>query len=164
MSLLKSIIFGRPNGIRRGLFRRFFSKESKGSEDTSPSSSYSAPDQGVAVGGSIKLEPPKDITPPDGYEVVLHKDSLQDGEMTEVIIAGSAIVIALVDETFYAAENTCPHAGGPLVDGMLEGKILSCPYHGWGFNLENGRCETNPSFSISTFDIQLEGDGVCVRV
>ena len=164
MSFLKSIIFGRPNGIRRGLFRRFFSKESDLAEDTSPSSSYSAPDQGVVAGGSVKLEPPKDITPPDGYEVVLHKDALKNNEVTEVIVAGSAIVLARLEDEFYAAANTCPHAGGPLADGMLDGSVLSCPYHGWGFDLKDGSCQTNPSFSMETYDVQIEGDGVCVRI
>ena len=162
MSLFKSIIFGRPQGIRQRILRRLFSK--KASEDTSPSSSYSAPDQGVTAGGSVKLEPPKDITPPDGYEVVLHKESLKNGEITEVIIAGTAIVIARVDEVFYAADNTCPHAGGPLVDGMLDGLILSCPYHGWGFDVKDGSCKTNPDMSIAIYDVQLEGLGVCVRI
>ena len=78
--MFKSIIFGRPNGIRRTLLRGIFQKLFR-QEDTSPASSYSAPspDQGVVAGGSIKLEPPKDITPPDGYEVVLHKDALLEG-------------------------------------------------------------------------------------
>ncbi|MAA79056.1 MAG: non-heme iron oxygenase ferredoxin subunit [Deltaproteobacteria bacterium] len=110
------------------------------------------------------MEPPKDITPPDGYEVVLHKDALQDGELTEVIIAGTAIVIANVGGEFLAAANTCPHAGGPLVDGELTGSILSCPYHGWGFDLKTGLCETNPSVQLPIYSALVEGDGVCVRI
>jgi nitrite reductase/ring-hydroxylating ferredoxin subunit len=167
MSIFKSIIFGRPNGLRRTLFRRVFTGgDHTPGEDTSPSSSYSAPvsEQGVVAGGTVKMEPPKGITPPDGYEVVLHKDALKDGEMTEVIIAGTAIVIANVGGTFLATANTCPHAGGPLVDGTLDGSVLSCPYHGWGFDLKDGSCQTNPSVQLPTYSALVEGDGVCVQI
>lgn len=166
MSLLKSIIFGRPDGLRRSLLNRIVSgTRSSSQEDTSPSSSYSAPiENGVVAGGSVKMEPPKDITPPDGYEVVLHKEALQEGELTEVIIAGTAIVIAKVDGEFLAAANTCPHSGGPLADGDLDGTVLACPYHGWGFDLKTGSCQTNPSFTLPTYSALVEGDGVCVRM
>ena len=165
--MFKRIIFGRPNGLRQRLFRRIFTTDARRvQEDTSPSSSYSAPapDQGVVAGGSVKLEPPKDITPPDGYEVVLHKDALKDGELTEVIIAGTAVVIANIGGTFFAAANTCPHAGGPLVDGDLSGSVLSCPYHGWGFDLKDGSCKTNPSVQLPIYPALVEGDGVCVQI
>ena len=166
MSMLKSIIFGRSSGLRRSLLKRIFSGTSnQGQEDTSPSSSYSAPvENGVVAGGTIKMEPPKDITPPDGYEVVLHKDALQEGELAEVIIAGTAIVIAKVNGEFLAAANTCPHAGGPLADGDLDGSVLSCPYHGWGFDLKTGSCQTNPSVELPTYSALVEGDGVCVQI
>ena len=91
MGFMKTIIWGRDDGIRsklRGLF-------SGGSTpvDTSPDSAYSAPSSnsmsGVMVGGATKMEAPKDVNPPDGYEVVLHKDALAPGEVTEVIIGGT---------------------------------------------------------------------------
>ena len=128
MSILKSIIFGRPNGLRRTLFRRVSSYGHDDEEDTSPSSSYSAPvsEQGVVAGGTVKMEPPKGIT--------------------------------------LATANTCPHSGGPLVDGMLDGSILTCPYHGWGFDLKDGSCQTNPSFQLPIYPALVEGDGVCVQI
>lgn len=166
MSIIKNIILGRPNGFRRSFLKRFVSPNNGvHQEDTSPSSSYSAPvEHGVVAGGSVKMEPPKDITPPDGYEVVLHKDALKDGELTEVIIAGKAIVIANVGGEFLAAANTCPHAGGPLAEGDLSGTVLSCPYHGWGFDLKTGACQTNPSAELPIYSALVEGDGVCVQI
>ena len=106
-----------------------------GGSDTSPNASYSAPSEpvvniGVTAGGANAVEPPKDVTPPDGFEVVLHKDALSPGEVTEVIIGGTAIAIANVDGEFHALSNACPHAGGPLGEGQLEGSLLRCPYHG----------------------------------
>ena len=160
MSLLKSIILGRSNGLRRKFFRSIFSQ----GVDTSPSSSYSAPapDQGVVAGGSVKLEPPKDITPPEGYEVVLHKDALKEGEKTEVIIAGTAILIANVDGEFYALSSTWRDS--PLVDGELTGSIITCPYNGWDFDVKDGSCKTNPTITLPTYPSLVKGDGVCVQI
>jgi nitrite reductase/ring-hydroxylating ferredoxin subunit len=166
MSIFKSIILGRPNGLRQTLLRRVSGYGHREDEDTSPSSSYSAPDseQGVVAGGAIKMEPPKDITPPDGYEVVLHKDALMDGEIAEVIIAGTSIIVAKVEGAYLAAASTCPNNGGPLVDGTLEGTIITCPYHGWSFDLKDGSCITNPSYQLPVYPALVEGDGVCVQI
>ena len=118
-SLLKAIVFGRKNGLRRTFISRFF-----GAEDTSPNSAYSAPKEdyvGVAYGGATKMEPPKDVTPPDGFEVVLHREALENGEVTEVIIAGTAIAVARVSDEVFAIENDCPHQGCPLSEGKIKG-------------------------------------------
>ena len=178
MALWKDIVFGRPNGYRQKVWKMFNGSK----EDYSPSSSYSAPaansdsqstkyqstkyqsSEYKSGSDSSKLEPPKDITPPDGFEVVLHKDALKPGEVTEVIIAGTAIALSNVDGKFYATSSTCPHADGPLAEGDLDGGILVCPYHGWGFDVKTGACQTNPDILLPTYEALLEGDGVCVRI
>jgi len=166
MGLVKTLLFGRDNGIRAKIWRM---AAGGGDTDTSPNSSYSAPGAsvvtaGVTAGGANKLEPPKDVTPPDGYEVVLHKDALSPGEVTEVIIGGTAIAIANVDGSFFALSNACPHAGGPLGEGTMEGGLLRCPYHGWTFDVADGACRTNPDVKATTFDVHIERDAVCVRL
>jgi nitrite reductase/ring-hydroxylating ferredoxin subunit len=166
MGLLKTILVGRDDGIRAKI-RRIFG--GGGQEDTSPNSAYSAPgdaeiNYGVTAGGANKLEPPKDVTPPDGFEVVLHRDALSPGEVTEVIIGGTAIAIANVDGTFYALSNACPHAGGPLGEGELKGSLLRCPYHGWTYDVADGRCQTNPDVQATTFEVHVEREAICVRL
>ncbi|MGO8671166.1 MAG: Rieske (2Fe-2S) protein [Capsulimonadaceae bacterium] len=39
---------------------------------------------------------------------------------------------------YYATDARCPHGSGPLADGLLGGRTLICPLHGWKFNLETG--------------------------
>jgi nitrite reductase (NADH) small subunit len=171
MGLLKTLIMGRENGLRAGLRRRFMKS---GSGDTSPSTSHSAPGRGASrqdgapppaeAALGLRPEAPKDVTPPDGFEVVLHKDSLKPGLITEIIIAGTAIAVANVDGTFLASTNTCPHAGGPLGEGTLAGSVLTCPYHGWAFDLASGACITNPDMQLELYDVEVVGDAVCVRI
>ena len=166
MSLLKTLIMGRENGIRAGL-RRTFSGGAQ--EDTSPGSSFSAPkepEQPVPAEAALGLkpEPPRDVTPPEGYEVVLHKDALKDGRMAEIIIAGTSIVVANSEGKFYACVSSCPHADGPMGDGTLEGTLLTCPYHGWEFDLKDGSCTTHSDASLGLYDIQVVEDAVCVKI
>ncbi|MBV9173449.1 MAG: Rieske (2Fe-2S) protein [Chloroflexi bacterium] len=47
--------------------------------------------------------------------------------------------LANVDGTFYALDNNCPHNGGPLGRGTLVGQDLTCPWHGWTWDVTSGR-------------------------
>ncbi|MCB9778978.1 MAG: Rieske 2Fe-2S domain-containing protein [Alphaproteobacteria bacterium] len=96
--------------------------------------------------------------------MVLHKDALAAGSVVEIIIGGTAVAVANVDGTFYATTNTCPHADGPLGEGSLDGRILTCPYHGWAFDVADGACKTNPDVKIETYDVQVVDTAVCVRI
>jgi 3-phenylpropionate/trans-cinnamate dioxygenase ferredoxin component len=65
-------------------------------------------------------------------------DELKSEEMTRVVIAGKEILIARQGEKFYAADNRCPHMGGNLSKGKLEGHVVTCPVHESQFDLSNG--------------------------
>ena len=168
MSLIKNIIFGRPDGIRRGILKTVLGPFMGSSEsDTGPDSAYASPSYnsgGVAVGGAQKMEPPKDVTPPEGFEVVLHKEALKSGEMAEINIAGKMVLLINVDEQFYAVNSSCPHAQGPLADGDLAAGILKCPFHGWAFDVTDGSCQTNSEVCLDTYETVLKSDAVCVKV
>ncbi len=61
------------------------------------------------------------------------------GTMKEVTAEGRAILLARVDEKYYAADNHCPHMGGRLSQGKLEGAVVTCPRHGSQFDLRDGK-------------------------
>ncbi len=65
-------------------------------------------------------------------------DELSSGEMTKVVIAGKEVLIARQGEKFFAADNRCPHLGGNLSKGHLDGHIVTCPLHKSQFNLGDG--------------------------
>lgn len=171
MGLLRTLLLGRPEGLRSKLRRA--ATGGSGSDDRSPGDAYSAPSSDGGWGAEppaaepalgLSPEAPKDVTPPEGFEVVLHKDALPKGQVVEIIIGGTAIAVANVDGDFYAVTNTCPHAGGPLGEGTLDGVELTCPYHGWTFDLSDGSCKTNPDVVIKKYDVVVEKDAVCVRL
>ena len=119
---------------------------------------------GVAFGGKNKMEPPKDVTPPEGFEVVLHKDALETGEVTEIIIAGKAIAVCNVGGEFFAITNSCPLAGCPLSEGSLDGHVITCPYHGWSYDVRSGLGITYPDSKIQKYEACVKEDAVCVKV
>lgn len=58
--------------------------------------------------------------------------------MREVTVNGHEILIARVGERFYAVDGRCPHMGGRLAQGRLEGTVVTCPRHGSRFDLADG--------------------------
>ena len=165
MGILRTLLFGRENGIRSTL-KGMLSGDGGGAPDWTPDSAYSAPsyDTPAAPQADERPEPPRGVTPPEGFEVVLHVDALKPGEVSEVIAGGTAICVANVEGGYHAVSNTCPHADGPLGEGALQGTKVLCPYHGWAFDVTTGACETNASSSIDVFEVQIKDDAVCVRL
>lgn len=161
MSWLKLLLNGRPDGLRARLRGRTASSAPATPRSAAPPAP--APEAAEKALGLGK-EAPKDVTPPDGFEVVLHKDALPDGRIIEIIIGGTAIAVARIAGTHYAIANTCPHAGGPLGDGKLTGTTVTCPYHGWKYDVTTGACLTQPSVNVKTFRVQVVGDAVCVEL
>jgi 3-phenylpropionate/trans-cinnamate dioxygenase ferredoxin subunit len=63
----------------------------------------------------------------------------EDGTMKKVLAQGQEILLARAGDKYYAAENRCPHLGGELSAGKLEGTVVTCPRHGSQFDLSDGR-------------------------
>jgi nitrite reductase (NADH) small subunit len=167
--MFRQLIIGRPNGIRRkvastvwNMLSTYLEQDPENISSTEDEMQKDPFDES-RESEQIK-EPPKDITPPEGFEVVLHTETLKEDEVTQVIIAGTAIAIARNKDGFFAIENTCPHAGGPMSDGWLNGSQISCPYHGWSFNLHDGSCTTNPEECLKTYEVQVIDEAVCVKM
>jgi 3-phenylpropionate/trans-cinnamate dioxygenase ferredoxin component len=64
--------------------------------------------------------------------------SMEDGSLKEINIDGQEIVLAKINGQYYAAQNRCPHLGGQLHLGKLQGNIITCPRHGSQFNIKDG--------------------------
>ncbi len=164
MSLWKDLVFGREDGMRAPLRKAITGLLGRSEAAPSAPRPPDAPLQAAEKALNLGIEAPKDVTPPDGYEVVLHKDALEPGVPIEIIVAGKAIALCKVGNEWFATSNTCPHAEGPLGEGTLDGHILTCPYHGWMFDIRDGSCLTSPSDKVHTFSVKVVGDAVCVEV
>jgi nitrite reductase/ring-hydroxylating ferredoxin subunit len=77
---------------------------------------------------------------------------------------GQSIALFNVDGTYYAVDNTCVHRGGPLGEGELEGDVVTCPWHAWQFNVKTGISVNNPSACVKSYQVQVEGTDIKVRL
>ena len=64
---------------------------------------------------------------------------IANGTMKEISVEGYEILLARVNDNYYATDNRCPHMGGKLSEGKLEGTVVTCPLHGSQFDLRNGQ-------------------------
>ena len=72
------------------------------------------------------------------YVTVGHVDDVPPGQVRLVVVDGRAWAVANVDGSFFAVDNNCPHNGGPLGYGALAGRELTCPWHGWRWDVASG--------------------------
>lgn len=93
---------------------------------------------------------------------------LEEGKGKNVTI-NEELEVALfkVGGKVYAIQENCPHQGGPLSDGGVEGLVVMCPWHGMTYDLSTGKAAPeawDQSFSVKTFNVTVEGDDVKVEV
>ena len=86
------------------------------------------------------------------------------GSIKDVQVAGQAIALANVGGAFFAISNTCLHRGGPLGEGQLEGKVVTCPWHGWQFDVTTGKAVQNPNAGVGCYATEIRGDEVYVNL
>lgn len=90
-------------------------------------------------------------------------EDLEGGKVVEV--GGQSIAIFNIAGTYYAIENTCPHRGGPLAEGMMAGEEVICPWHGSRFNVKSGAVLTPPARQgVKSFPIRVTGNDVEVEM
>jgi len=91
---------------------------------------------------------------------VAHKDEIAPGELLRVEVDGRLICLANVNGTIYAVDDDCPHIGGALSDGELDGCVLTCPVHLARFDVRDGRVLRGPAREdVPRYDVSVE-DGV----
>ena len=76
---------------------------------------------------------------------------------------GKDIALFKADGKVHAIYSVCPHQGGPLDEGGIDGHIVMCPWHGWQFDVTTGVCTFNPAIKVPTFPVKEEGDDVYVK-
>jgi nitrite reductase (NADH) small subunit len=65
---------------------------------------------------------------------------------------------------FYACGAVCPHEQGPLAEGWLEAGAVVCPWHGFDFDVDTGRCRADDNLAIAVYAVRVRGDAVEVDV
>lgn len=84
------------------------------------------------------------------------------GTAQEVVAEDRIIALFNSEGGFFALDGICPHQGGPLAKGKLNGCVVTCPWHGWQFDVRNGRHQINALIQHQSFPVKVENGYVWV--
>jgi NAD(P)H-dependent nitrite reductase small subunit len=79
-------------------------------------------------------------------------------------IGDQPIALFNCDGTFYAIDDTCPHQGGPLGEGEVDGTVVTCPWHEWSYDVRTGVNTDDASCKVAAYPVRVDGDDVFVAV
>lgn len=95
------------------------------------------------------------------FQTIVKKTDVKPGQGTIAEVGGKSLAVYNVDGEFHVMDNTCCHKGGPLGDGELDGTTVTCPWHGWQYDVTNGKClAPSPAASVKAYKVSVEGDEV----
>lgn len=89
---------------------------------------------------------------------------LREGKGSTFTVGGREVALFLVNGKIHAVENLCPHQHIPVLDeGCIAGTILTCPMHGWQFDLSTGLA-VNAGSRLTEFEVRIVGGDVHVAI
>ena len=97
---------------------------------------------------------------------------IQPGGKKAFPLNGTTVLLANVDGAFYALDNKCPHLGGDLSQGLLDGATLTCPRHGAKFDIRTGANVAGAKLAFihlnvgnaTAFPVKIEGKDILVEL
>lgn len=95
---------------------------------------------------------------------VLNESELPPGTGTEIVTADRIIALFNVNGRIYALDGVCPHQGGPLGKGTLRECIVSCPWHGWEFDVRSGQSMLSASICQPSIAVRVEAGTILVNL
>lgn len=90
--------------------------------------------------------------------------AVEAGETVLAEVGDTEVALFMCRGKVVATQGQCPHAEGPLHEGEVEGTVLTCPWHGWTFNLETGQCGEDDTLQLTRFPVRIDGDDILVTV
>lgn len=100
----------------------------------------------------------------DGFELVCSVEEVPVVMPKRVEIQGRGVLICRSDDAFFAVDEICPHKQRSMAYGVVfEGDII-CPWHGYAFDLETGRCDQRRCAPANVYELQIAEEQIYVRV
>ena len=87
-------------------------------------------------------------------------DECPPGSAIELVAGERIIALFNVEGTFHALDGVCPHQGGPLGQGDLAGCIVTCPWHGFQFDVTTGQHQASASLRQGHFATKVQAEEV----
>lgn len=93
---------------------------------------------------------------------VAMKSDIASGCGIKVELKGKEVAIFNMGGNFCAIDDTCSHRGGPLSEGSVEDNVVTCPWHGWQYDVTTGACLTNPAAQQNKYEVKVEGEDILI--
>lgn len=91
-------------------------------------------------------------------------DELPVGSAREVEFEGRVYALFNVNGVISAIDGICPHQGGPLAEGHMHGTTVTCPWHGWQFDVQTGKTPLGPKIKQTIYEVKIDDRDVLVAV
>jgi nitrite reductase (NADH) small subunit len=88
----------------------------------------------------------------------------QEGLAKEFSVEGRSLCVANFDGVIRATDNECPHNGGPLSEGQVEGGKIVCPWHAWAFDPVTGEAAHFPEAKVQVYELNIRNSDVLVKL
>jgi len=89
---------------------------------------------------------------------------LPEGTAKEVVVGDAILALVHAGGEVHALDGMCAHQGGPLGKGAVEGCTLTCPWHGWQYDVATGRQLLSETIRQRRYPARIEGDRIMVRL
>ncbi len=100
-----------------------------------------------------------------GFVKVAKTDEVASGQGKMVEVSGKKVALFNVEGSFYAIDDTCTHRGGPLSEGSLDGKQVTCPLHGAIYDVTSGEVLGPPApKGVARYNVRVEGENIEVEI
>ena len=114
---------------------------------------------------TLRSYQPASVSKEERWVRVAEQVEILDGHSHTVQLEGREIVLWQHQGQFYALGNRCPHTGGPLSLGRLQGDCIVCPWHGTQFQLDNGLpCNGPAEEGVDVYPVRLSGQGLLIQI
>lgn len=91
-------------------------------------------------------------------------DEVAPGFGKECVVDGKIIALFNINGEFHAIDGLCAHAGGPLASGTVSGNMVTCPWHGWQYDIPSGQHCLTPTICQQSYAVIIDGDQVCIEL
>jgi nitrite reductase (NADH) small subunit/3-phenylpropionate/trans-cinnamate dioxygenase ferredoxin subunit len=104
------------------------------------------------------------VTAANDFVVVGRVSDFAPGAGRLVNVSGRHVALFRLGDDFFALDNMCLHRGGPLCEGPVDREVVTCPWHGWSYQIRTGTMVQDPRVGVSKHDVRITGDEVAVRL
>lgn len=89
---------------------------------------------------------------------------IPEGSVRSAVLGGEKVLLSRNGSTVTCFQNACAHLGFPIHDGEVENGIITCPHHGFQYDLSSGECLTAPEVQLQSHAVRVIGPRVEVRI